>query len=70
MKTIELEELDLEQNEFPVCPHCGAEDPRPWELLDVTAWEGDQIEYECMSCGGSVVATVHVHVEVTFTTEI
>lgn len=61
-------DLDLEMKELPVCPHCGGQDESPWELLDVNCWDGDQIEYECMKCGGTVLATVHV--EVKFTTEI
>lgn len=50
----------LEYNDFPICPHCGAEETTPWELMDEHMGDGDEMEYECGKCRGSVVATVHI----------
>lgn len=55
------EQPELEWTDFPVCPHCGAEEETPWEIMDDMG-DGDEMEYECEMCGGSVVATVHIQI--------
>lgn len=55
-----MENLDLEFNDYPVCPYCGDWMETPWEIMDEHTGDGDEIEYECGACGGSVVATVHM----------
>lgn len=54
------ERPELEWTDLPICPHCGAEEETPWELMDEHTGDGDEMEYECGACGGSVVATVHM----------
>lgn len=61
-------ESDLEYNDCPVCPHCGDEWDTPWDLMDEHMGDGDEMEYECGTCGGSVVATVHLTLR--FTTRV
>lgn len=55
-----MENLDLEFNDLPVCPHCGAVEKDYFELLDEDTGDGDEIEYECGDCGGVVTAEVHM----------
>mgnify|MGYP001337768540 CR=1 FL=1 len=57
---------DLDFCEFPTCPHCGNEELNWLELMDETIGDGDEVEFECGSCGGTV--TVEVHITYRFTT--
>ena len=58
--------MDLDNREFPTCPHCGHEEELWWELMDDSIGDGDEMEYECERCGGNV--TVQVHIRYSFTT--
>lgn len=57
-----MDQMDLEYNDCPVCPHCGDVWDTPWEIMDDDMADGDEMEYECGACGGSVVMTVHVEI--------
>ena len=52
--------MDLEYTDFPVCPHCGAEEKDYWEIMDEHTGDGDETEFECGACGGSVVVEIHM----------
>ena len=55
------ESFDTEHRDFPICPHCGAEDKDAWmEFCD----RGQNLE--CFQCG--MVFHVERNVTVTFTT--
>ncbi|EGK10207.1 MAG: hypothetical protein M0Z65_10755 [Firmicutes bacterium] len=58
--------MDLECTDFPICPHCGTVEKDYLEIMDETTGDGDEIEYECWACGGSV--TVEIHMSLNFST--
>lgn len=62
-KPVDPEDLDLDYNREPVCPHCGAEKRDAFEIFGTRS---DDAETECDGCEKPFAVTRHV--EVTYST--
>ena len=53
-------ELDLQYNDEPICPHCGAEQPDYWEhaMLD-----GETIKERCEACNEMINVRCNISIK-------
>ena len=45
---------------FPSAPTAGQTGKDYWEIMDEYMGDGDETEFECGACGGSVVVEIHM----------
>ena len=55
----EIEEIDCQQNDYPVCPHCGTTDVDWWDGQPDRK-DGDTWTVECPGCDKEYAVTLTV----------